>query len=92
MHIFFPIAAALIPPLLGLSLCPLQLLSMFYTLSDVLLLSNGLLGTHDRNIAPCGTICRDATGAMAFWVCRKWSNRELWGWFVLLVYLMLEEF
>jgi len=30
-------------------------------------------------------------GAMAFWVCRKWSNKELWGWFVLLLHLILED-
>ena len=44
----------------------LLLPSMLCNLFDVLLFSNGLLGTHDRNIAPCGTICRDAMGAMVF--------------------------
>ena len=90
--IFFSIAAALISPLLGLSLCPLQLLSMFYTLSDVFLLSNGVLDNHDRNIAPCGIICRGAMGATVFWVCHKWNNKEWWGWFVLLVHLIVEAF
>ena len=66
--------------------------SMFCILSDVLLSSNGLFGTHDRNIAPCGTIYRVLTGATVFLVCRKWNNREWWGWFVLLVYLIFEDF
>ena len=61
-------------------------------LSDVLLVSNGLLGNHDRNIAPCDIICRGATGASVFGVSRKWNNKEWWGWFVLLVYLIFEDF
>ena len=60
-------------------------------LFDVLLLSNGVLGTHDRNIEPCGIICRGAMGAMVFWVCRKWNNKEWWGWCVLLLYLIFED-
>ena len=74
--------------MLILALLPLLLLSISCILSDVLLVSNGALGTHGRNIAPCGTICRVSMGATVFWVCRKWSNREWWGWFVLLVYLI----
>ena len=81
-----------IPPVLVLFLRRLLLLSIFCILSDVLLLSNVAVGTHDRNIAPCGTICRVSTGATVFWVCRKWSNKEWWGWFVLLVYLRFEDF
>ena len=65
---------------------------MFCILFDVLLVSNGLLDIHDRNTAPCGTICRVSMGAMVFWVCRKWSSKESWGWFVLLVYLRFEDF
>jgi hypothetical protein len=61
-------------------------------LSDVLLVSNGLLGTHDRNIAPCDTICRGAMGATVFWVCRKWNSKEWWGWFVLLFDPRFEDF
>ena len=60
-------------------------------LFDVLLVSNGAVGTHDRNIAPCGIICRGAMGASVFWVCRKWSSKESWGWFFLLVYLIFED-
>ena len=84
----------LIPPLLVLILRRLLLLlpSISCILSDVLLVSNGALGNHGRNIAPCGIICRGAMGAMVFWVCRTWSNREWWGWFVLLVYLRFEDF
>jgi len=63
---------------------------LFYMLFDVLLVSNVLLGTHDRNIAPCGIICRVSMGVWVFWVCHKWNNREWWGWFVLLVYLIVE--
>ena len=48
-------------------------------LFDVLPVSNVELGTHGRNIAPCGTICTVSMGAMVFWVCHKWSNREWWG-------------
>ena len=57
----------------------LRLPSVFCMLFDVLLFSNGALGTHGRNIAPSGIICRGTTGVSAFWVCRKWSNREWWG-------------
>ena len=60
-------------------------------LFDVLLVSNGAVGTHDRNIAPCDIICRVSTGATVFSVCRKWNNKEWWGWFVLLVYLTFED-
>ena len=81
----------LIPPLLVLFLRRRrQLPSISCMPFDALLFSNGLLGTHDRNIAPCGIICRGAMGAMVFWVCRTWSNKELWGWFALLVYLIFE--
>ena len=80
----------LIPPLLVLFLRRL-LPSISCTLFDVLLFSNGLLGTHDRNIAPCGIICRGAMGVTVFWVCHKWNNREWWEWFVLLVYLVFED-
>ena len=76
---------------LFLLLLRLLLLSISCILFDVLLFSNGLLGTHDRNIAPCGIICRGAMGATVFWVCRKWNNKEWWGWFVLLVYLIVED-
>ena len=65
--------------------------SISCTLSDVLLVSNGLLGTHGHNIAPCGIIYRDAMAAREFSVCRKWNNKEWWGWFVLLVYLIFED-
>jgi len=51
-------------------------------LFDVLPVSNVALGTHGRNIAPCGIICR---------VCHKWSSKEWWGWFVLLLYLIVED-
>ena len=61
-------------------------------LFDVLLVSNGAVGTHDRNIAPCDIICRVSTGAMVFSVCRKWNNKEWWGWFVLRIHLILEDF
>jgi len=27
---------------------------------------------------------------MVFWVCQKWS-KEWWGWFVLLLYLIVED-
>ena len=81
----------LIPPLLILFLRRL-LPSISCTLFDVLLVSNVALGNHDRNIAPCGIICRGAMGATVFWVCRKWSSKEWWGWFVLLVYLIFEDF
>ena len=81
----------LTPPLLALFLRQLLLPLISCILFDVLLFSNGLFGTHDRNIAPCGIICRDAMGAMVFWVCRKWNNKEWWGWFVLLLYLIVEE-
>jgi hypothetical protein len=64
---------------------------MFCILFDVLLSSNGALGNHDRNIAPCGTICRVSMDATVFWVCRKWSSKGWWGWFVLLVYLTFED-
>ena len=80
----------LIPPRLVLFLRRL-LPSISCILSDVLLLSNVAVGTHGRNIAPCGTICRVSMGATVFWVCRKWSNREWWGWFVLLLHLILED-
>ena len=92
LHLLFLLL--IIPPLLVLVLFLLrrQLLSISCILSDVLLFSNGLLGTHGRNIAPCGIICRGAMGATVFWVCRKWSNKEWWGWFVLRVYLSLEDF
>ena len=82
--------APLIPPRLALFLRRL-LPSMFCTLVDVLLVSNGLLGTHGRNIAPCGTICKVSMGATVFWVCRKWSSKEWRGWFVLRVYLIFED-
>ena len=81
----------LIPPLLVLFLRRL-LPSISCMLSDALPFSNGLLGTHDRNIAPCGTVCRVSMGARVFWVCRTWNNKEWWGWFVLLVYLIVEDF
>ena len=81
----------IILPLLVLFLQRLQLPSISCMLFDVLLSSNVALGTHDRNIAPCGIICRDAMAATLFWVCRKWSNREWWGWFVLLLYLIVED-
>ena len=86
----FSIFAVLIPPLLALFLRRL-LPSISYILFDVLLVSNVLLGNHGRNIAPCGIICRGAMGATVFWVCRKWSSRESWEWFVLLVYLTFED-
>ena len=44
----------------------LLLFSISYIRCGVLIFSNGLLDTHDRNIAPCGIICRDAMGAMVF--------------------------
>ena len=82
----------LIPPLLVLILRQLlQLPSISCILFDVLLFSNGLLGSHDRNIAPCGIICRGARGATVFSVCRKWNSREWWGWFVLRFYLILVD-
>ena len=81
----------LIPPFLALVLRRLQLPSISYILFDVLLSSNGLLGNHDHNIAPCDIICRGAMGATVFWVCRMWNSREWWGWFVLLVYLIFED-
>ena len=87
----FNVFLLLTPPLLALFLRR-QLPSISCILFDVLLVSNGVLGTHDRNIAPCGIICRGAMGATVFWVCRKWNNREWWGWFVLLFYLTFEEF
>jgi len=68
----------------------LLLPSISCMLSDVLLLSNVAVGTHGRNIAPCGTICTVSMDATVFWVCRKWNNKESWGWFVLLVYLSFE--
>ena len=80
----------LIPPRLALFLRWL-LPSISCILSDVLLVSNVALGTHDRNIAPCGTICKVSMDATVFWVCRKWNNKEGWGWFVLLVYLRFED-
>ena len=79
----------LIPPRLVLFLRR-RLPSISCMLFDVLLFSNVALDTHGRNIAPCGTICRGATGARVFWVCRKWNSKEWWGWFVLLVYLSFE--
>ena len=82
----------LIPPFLALVLRRLQLPSISCILFDVLLLSNGLLGNHDHNIAPCDIICRGAMGATVFWVCRTWNNKEWWGWCVLLFYLILEVF
>ena len=82
----------LIPPFLALVLRRLQLPSISCILFDVLLFSNGLLGNHDRNIALCGIIYRGAMGAMVFWVCRKWSSKESWGWFVLRVYPSVEDF
>ena len=81
----------LIPPRLALFLRR-QLPSISCILFDVLLSANGLLGTHGRNIAPCGTICRVSMGATVFWVCRTWNNRQWWGWFVRLLYLILEDF
>ena len=72
----------LIPPRLALFLRR-RLPSIFCILSDVLLLSNVAVGTHDHNIAPCGTICRGAMvqmGATVFWVCRKRNSKESWGW------------
>ena len=87
----FNIFLLLTPPLLALFLRRL-LLSISCTLFDVLLVSNVVLGNHDRNIAPCGTICRVSMDATVFWVCRKWNNKEWWGWFVLLVYLRFEDF
>ena len=81
----------LIPSLLVLFLRRL-LPSISCTLSDVRLVSNGLLGNHDRNIAPFGIICRGAMmGVTVFWVCHKWNSNEWWGWFVLLVYLIFED-
>ena len=81
-----------IAPLLALVLrWLLLLLSISCTLSDVLLFSNGALGTHDRNIAPFDIIYTDAMGVTVFWVCHKWSSKEWWGLFVLLVYLIFEE-
>ena len=82
--------ALLLPPLLALFLRR-RLPSISCILFDVHLLSNALLGTHGRNIAPCDTICRGAMGVTVFWVCRKWNNREWWGWFVLLVDLIVED-
>ena len=64
----------LIPPRLALFLRR-QLPSISCMLSDALFLSNGLFGTHGRNIAPCGTIYRVSMGATVFWVCRKWNNK-----------------
>ena len=82
-----------IAPLLALVLrWLLLLLSISCTLSDVLLFSNGALGTHDRNIAPFDIIYTDAMGVTVFWVCRKWNNTEWWGWFVLRVDLRFEDF
>ena len=60
-------------------------------LFDVRLLSSVSLGNHDRNIGPCGIICRVSMGVWVFWVCRKWSSREWWELFVLLLYLILED-
>ena len=95
LYIFCTIAvlfiALLIPPLLAL-FWRRRLPSIFYRLFDVLLFSNVALGTHGRNIGPCGTVCRVLLGALAFWVCRKWNNKEWWGWFVLLVYPRFEDF
>ena len=82
----------IIPPLLALFLRRRLLPSISCILSDVLLVSNGALGTHGRNIAPFDIICRGAIVATVFWVCHKWSSKELWGWFVLLVYLTFEDF
>ena len=76
--------------LLVLILLRRRLFLFFYTPFDVFLLSNVALGNHGRNIAPCGIICRGAMGATVFWVCRKWNNKESWGWFVLLLYLIFE--
>ena len=30
-------------------------------------------------------------GATVFWVCHKWSSKEWWGWFVLLLHLIVED-
>ena len=65
---------------------------MFCMLFDVLLFSNGALGTHGRNIAPFDIICRGVRGAMVFWVCHKWNNKEWWGWFALVLDLIVEAF
>ena len=89
LHNFF-LLLQLIPPHLALFLRRL-LPSISCILFDVHLLSNGVFGNHDRSIAPCGIICRDAMGVTVFWVCHKWSSKELWGWFVLVVYLILED-
>ena len=37
------------------------------------------------------TICRVSMDATVFRVCRTWSSKEWWGWFVLLVYLTFED-
>ena len=68
-----------------------RLFLFFYKLFDVSLLSNVSLGNHDRNIGPCGTICRVSMDVWVFWVYRMWNNREWWGWFVLLFYLIVED-
>ena len=81
----------LTPPLLVLILRLRLFPSISCILSDVLLVSNGALDTHGRNIAPFDITCRDAMGATVFWVCRKWSNKEWWVWFVLPVYLSVED-
>ena len=69
-----------------------RLFLFFYTPFDVFLLSNVALGNHDRNIGPCGTICRVSMDVWMFWVYRMWNNREWWGWCVLLVCLIVEVF
>ena len=86
MLLILPLLALFLPRLL------LVLLSISCTLFDVLLVSNAALDTHDRNIASFYIIYRDARGVTVFWVCRKWNNKEWWGWFVLLVYLSVEAF
>jgi hypothetical protein len=70
----------------------LQLPSISCILFDVLLVSNGVLGNHDRNIAPFDIIYRGARYVTVFWVYHKWNNKEWWGWFVLLFDLSVEAF